>query len=204
MKRHKAGIYFISVGTIFILLSVIILANNCINSRIAGKASDDVLQSMERHYADLNSVEEPIDLPVGSFRIDEVSYEMKTIEINGNEYIGYISIPALDLELPVMTDWNYDKLRIAPCRQFGTLLGRDLIVAAHNHQEHFGRLKNLEYGDVLYFTDVEGYTFSYCVSSIETIQPYQLDEMLAGDWDLTLYTCTYRGESRLTVRFVRT
>lgn len=37
----------------------------------------------------------------------------------------------------------------------------------------------------------------------ETLEPTDLEGMEAGDWDMTLYTCTVGGQSRVTVRFVR-
>ena len=45
---------------------------------------------------------------------------MPTAQIDGYDYIGTLTIPALELELPVMAQWDYDRLTIAPCRQFGT------------------------------------------------------------------------------------
>ena len=37
----------------------------------------------------------------------------------------------------------------------------------------------------------------------ETLEPTDLEGMEAGDWDMTLYTCTVGGQSRVTVRFLR-
>ena len=41
--------------------------------------------------------------------------EMPTVKLDGRNYLGVLKIPALGLELPVMTDWSYPKLKIAPC-----------------------------------------------------------------------------------------
>ena len=38
---------------------------------------------------------------------------MPEMEINGYRYIGFLSIPDLKLELPIMSTWNYRKLKIA-------------------------------------------------------------------------------------------
>ena len=37
----------------------------------------------------------------------------------------------------------------------------------------------------------------------ETLNPTDVAGMEAGDWDLTLFTCTVGGQSRVTVRFAR-
>ena len=92
-------------------------------------------------------------------------------EIGCYEYIGYISIPKLELELPVMAEWDYDRLKIAPCRHFGSPESDDLVIAAHSYKNHFGRLGRLEAEDVVVFTDMEGGK-SETVNFIYPISPY--------------------------------
>ena len=50
------------------------------------------------------------------------------------------------------------------------------------------------------FTDMDGNEFVYSVLEIETLTPYSVQQMTTGDWDLTLFTCTIGGTSRVTVR----
>ena len=47
---------------------------------------------------------------------------------------------------------------------------------------------------------MDGNVFSYAVSSLETLSPYAISDMTSGDWDLTLFTCTVGGQSRLAIR----
>ena len=37
----------------------------------------------------------------------------------------------------------------------------------------------------------------------ETLEPTDEEAMTSGDWDLTLFTCTPGGQTRVTVRFQR-
>ena len=37
----------------------------------------------------------------------------------------------------------------------------------------------------------------------ETLEPTDEEAMTTGDWDLTLFTCTPGGQTRVTVRFQR-
>lgn len=124
--------------------------------------------------------------------------------IDGNTYIGYLTIPALNLELPVMSKWNYKRLRIAPCRYTGSVQTDDLVIAAHNYARHFGSLSKLSEGDEVYFTDADGVLSIYEVVLVETLGPTDVIDMIDGEYDLTLFTCTYGGKSRVTVRCERT
>ncbi|MGN0969549.1 MAG: sortase, partial [Evtepia sp.] len=54
------------------------------------------------------------------------------------------------------------------------------------------------------FTDADGNQFRYTVAQVETLAKTAVEEMAAGDWDLTLFTCTLGGQTRVTVRCVET
>ena len=124
---------------------------------------------------------------------------MTEVEIDGNLYIGYLSIPALNMELPIMSDWSYAQLQIAPCRYHGSIRGEDLVLMAHNYRSHFGYINRLELGDQVIFTDMDGKTTVYTVVGQDILDPSAVEVITAGEYDLTLFTCTYGGASRITV-----
>lgn len=126
--------------------------------------------------------------------------EMPAVEIDGNQYIGTLSIPALGLLLPVMSDWSDGGLKLSPCRYSGSAYQGDLIVAAHNYPGHFGRLKELAAGDGIVLTDTDGNRFHYTVTETAQLDGDAVGEMKTGEWDLTLFTCTADGKSRVAVR----
>lgn len=114
--------------------------------------------------------------------------------------IGILEIPALDLELPVISSWSYSSLRLAPCRYSGSVYKGDLVIAAHNYQSHFGGLRTLPEGSEVFFTDAVGNRFSYYVAVTEALTPWSVDDMTSGEWPLTLFTCTLDSQNRVTVR----
>ena len=114
--------------------------------------------------------------------------------------IGILEIPALDLELPVISSWSYSSLRLAPCRYSGSAYKGDLVIAAHNYQSHFGGLRTLPEGSEVFFTDAVGNRFSYYVAVTEALTPWSADDMTSGEWPLTLFTCTLDSQNRVTVR----
>ena len=58
-------------------------------------------------------------------------------------------------------------------------------------------------GDAVTFTDVEGNAFPYRVAEVQILRPTDTEAMLSPEWDLTLFTCTPGGRTRLAVRCVR-
>lgn len=129
--------------------------------------------------------------------------EMPTLQIGKQSYIGYIELPTLGLSLPVMSEWSYPKLRIAPCRYTGSVYDDSLIILAHNYTRHFGGIKDLAIGDPVQFIDAEGNIYQYTVAKHETLEKRDVREMVENEYDLTLFTCTYGGRNRITVRLTR-
>lgn len=129
--------------------------------------------------------------------------EMPTLQIGKQSYIGYIELPTLGLSLPVMSEWSYPKLRIAPCRYTGSVYDDSLIILAHNYTRHFGGIKDLAIGDPVQFIDADGNIYQYTVAKHETLEKRDVREMVDNEYDLTLFTCTYGGRNRITVRLTR-
>lgn len=126
--------------------------------------------------------------------------EMATIKVDGYDCIGILSVPVLELELPVLTDWSYTKLKKAPCHYYGSYYEKDFVIAAHNYRTHFGRLSELLAGDIVIFTDVNGVVYYYEVVLLETLPKEATKEMITSGFDLSLYTCTPGGANRVAVR----
>lgn len=126
--------------------------------------------------------------------------DMPTVEIGGYQYIGYLSIPEIDRELPMMAGLTDEKLKVSPCRYYGSIQSEDMVLAAHNYPGFFGHLKELPIGAELSFTGADGQTTNYVVAEIYILPPSAVEEMTSGEYPLTLFTCTEDDKNRLTVR----
>ena len=126
--------------------------------------------------------------------------EVMLEELDGAACIGVLEIPAIDLKLPVLSEWSYPLLKKAPCRYSGSAYLDNLVIAAHNYRTHFGKLKELETGDEVIFTDAAGNRFEYKVAVVEALTPQSVEDMTSGEWALSLFTCTLDGKNRVTVR----
>lgn len=195
------------LGAVLLLAALSLLLWNQREDREAGISVKKILpQVVAQIEASSENTGEPVYVeeteapPVYPDPYDSVMTEM---EISGYAYIGYLSIPALELELPVMAEWDYDRLKIAPCRYAGSTKSDNLVIAAHNYTQHFGPIKNLSIGDLVYFTDMNGIVSAYEVAEMDVLQPTAVEEMTSGEFALTLFTCTYGGKTRVTVRCER-
>ena len=173
------------------------------NKREAESAAQTAEQALQEISDVPHVLEQPQESEIHSIIPDYISdptMEMPTVEVDGNFYIGILEIHALELSLPVISEWNDTRLKQAPCRYKGSVYLDNLIIAGHNYKKHFGGLKNLQIGDTITFTDMDEHCFSYTVTALEELDGTAIEAMESGDWDLTLFTCTIGGKKRVTVR----
>ena len=195
--ENKKGAFCMAAGFLLVLAALLLTGYNVWDEGRAGDAADATFQALK--FQTEEGREELPEYILPDYLVDP-RFEMPTVEIDGYDYIGYLDIPSLELSLPVMSEWSYPQLKIAPCRYAGSVYLDDMILAAHNYDRHFGRLKNLEGCELVRFTDVDGNVFDFSVTELELLWPEQTEEMLSGEWDLTLFTCTLGGRQRVTVR----
>lgn len=198
--------HLICGGLLLIAAALSLSGYNLWEGRRAAEAARQALETMETIEAQTETEAERAPEQPGPSVPEYVLHpemEMPTVEIDGVEYIGTLTIPALGLELPIVSAWSDALLDLAPCRYTGSAYLGDLIIAGHNYRGHFGSLYRLTPGDEVQFTDTAGNVFSYGVSEIQELPGTALEEMEAGDWDLTLFTCTLSSASRVTIRCQR-
>ena len=206
--KQKIGKICMVLGALLILASLGLLAYNKWDAARADKAAQTALGELEdtltRTIEEKNKADDVVLQP----ELDP-DQPMTEVELDGWNYIGYLSIPSIGLNLPVMSEWSYAGLKIAPGRYSGSTYADNMVVCAHNYAKHFSPIKWLAEGAEVYFTDMDGMRWSYEVSAVETIQPTQIEKMTektedSENWDLTLFTCTTGGSARCAVRCERT
>ena len=206
--RSKLGTVFIVLGLLLLAGAGILAFYNLQQDSSARDSAAAVMSHLVEHIQE-NTAKEPtipddqvvpgLELQIPVDLLTEEEKKMTEVKIDGYDYIGYLSIPSLELELPIMSTWSYKQLKIAPCRYTGTLRGEDLVLMAHNYSHHFGTISQLNIGDTISFTDMDGVVTSYRVAAMDILEPTAVDVATSGEFDLTLFTCTYGGKSRVTV-----
>ncbi|EFA89975.1 sortase [Peptoniphilus lacrimalis] len=187
----RRNIYFYFGGTC-ILIALIFLTHNVTEDYKVNESTKKIVSELKE------SVEN--DSNQQNRYIDNPKMEMPIKQINGYDYIGYLRIEKLSLDLPIMSEWSYPLIRISPARFKGSIYENNMIILAHNYKAHFGYLYKLDRGDMVEFVDMDNNHFIYKVEEVEKINGDKMEELLSGVWDLTLFTCTLGGKSRVVVR----
>lgn len=190
-SKFYTGIVLFITGLFLLAGALALTMKNTGEERRAGEKSRQTVETLFKEITENDTEEKDQD------RSD-------ALDIDGSRYIGIITIPKLSLELPVSEQLSSAGLKMSPCRYSGSVEKGNLVIAAHNYQTHFGDIYTLEIGDEVYFTEINGTTRIYEVAEIEILKPYETERMIKSEFDMTLFTCTVGGRSRVTVRCEKT
>jgi sortase A len=210
-KKLNTGSKKVNIGSILFILGcccfIAAAAFGMYNSRLdrqAGAAAAELSERLSPLMASAAAVEllPDADLSVEAANAREAE-EMETLLVDGYSICAGVSIPKIGIDLPVINDWSAENLKISVCRYYG-LPRAKLVLMAHNYARHFGKIGSLRAGDVVQITDIRGRVFDHEVTMTETIPGQQFEQLMdgGGEWDLTLFTCTYGGANRVVVRCV--
>ena len=176
----KFGVAFVIMGAVLIILALLLFMYNKMEDRRAGQHAEVLVDDI---HAVIHT--EPVTEETTEPEPEETLPPELPVEIiDGYGYVGI--------------------LKIAPCRHVGSSRTDDLVISAHNYASHFGKLKTLEIGAEVIFTDMDGIVNRYVLErGPETLAPTAVDEVLNSGYDLVLYTCTPGGATRVVAFFNR-
>lgn len=204
MSKSLRSTAFITIGVILISAAAFLTGFNVAEDQSAGTASNEVVAMVSQIANDRKAIwEEPDEDVIPDYLLNP-DMEMPTIEKDGVDYIGVIELPNQGIKLGVASELQMSSLKRTPCRYDGSIYDDSCIIAGHNYRSHFWNFNYVQIGDPVTFTDADGTVFEYQVSAIEEIDGQDENAMKAGDWDLTMFTCTLTRTERLTIRCERT
>ena len=200
-KKDRAGTIMIIIGMVLIAACIGLFVWNLLDAERAREDMDErlnlVIGAIEER---LKNPGESSDPGESSTSVSADQKNMPVVKLDGYEYIGYLTVPSVELRIPVMNTCDDRSLRVAGGRYYGSLETDDLVIAAHNYKNGAGKLDRVKLGDEVIFTNMNGKEYHYKVGELEIVQPEQVHEMVESRWELSIYTCTYLGTERFTVR----
>lgn len=198
-KPNNRGIVFLIIGSLLLLIAGGWYIYNTVEDESAGAQASALLDKLSERRSELQS-EQQYEQQLEQQYEQSDKNDPSVIVVDGDAFCGTVIIDRLGIELPVFDEWNYTRLKEAPCRYSGAVNTNDIIIAAHNYKSHFGNITRLQTDDEIIFTDAYGSKHRYAVREITTLDGTAVTDMKSGEWDFTLFTCSMDGEQRVTVR----
>lgn len=183
--------------------------NNSKDRRSATDASIEFEQSFneEKENSTIEETNVIMDLQTENILLpSESSSDDSTKMYKGFPMAGTISIPKININIPVLADASKKAIDVSVAINGGPGLNKvgNTIIIGHNYRDgrFFANIKNLANGDKVYITDLTGNKVEYIIYNIYTTAPEDSDFMerdTEGKREITLDTCTDDTQSRLII-----
>lgn len=226
LKRKKTMYkirFFLSVFLICLLFSYYIYAENDRNK--SEEVSQQILADLTNSEEDTttkSTVNDVLIVTLNSAEADSVTNEIigteqtntstdeiKTTTVNGQSYTteARLVISSLGIDYPVLSETSEELLKISLNKYWGNgpnEIGNYCIVG-HNYANGklFGKLSQMEIGDVATLTDMKGRTVKYEAYSKTIVDPDDVSctsQLTGGKREITLITCKNYGTQRLVIK----
>lgn len=201
--RKRGSFVLLLLGAALLCAALLLAAKNRREETSAGEAAAALLVQAEQTIAQPAAPPAAVPTPAPSSAVEETLSPSPSASPSaapeGPAFLGVLSVPAVSLTVPVLAEWSYYHLTLAPCRDCGSVETGDLVIAAHNYDTHFGRLSRIAPGDSVYFTDMAGSTSEYAAASVEQRDPSDAEGVRDSGYPLVLYTCSWDCTARVTV-----
>ena len=128
---------------------------------------------------------------------------------SGQEYstVAVLNIPKLGINYPVLSESTEELLKISLCKFWGPEANEvgNYCIVGHNYKnkKFFGRLNELENGDIVELTDLTGRMLQYEVYDQYIVEPEDVSctsQLTDGKKEVTLITCTNGGKQRRVIK----
>jgi sortase A len=201
-KKQKQGVLMVLVGLCMVFAAMFLHLTQERQDAQAGENAAVLLRQLELSRMSVPAapeMETQEETPAETVPAESLLPDMPEKEYLGYAMIGTLRIPSVGIELPILRDWSYELLNVAPCRYSGSAAEENMILMGHNYKSHFTPLHNIAAGAEVTFEDVNGFLYRYCVDEITYLHKTE-GEALPSDHPLTLFTCTRGGQNRIVVR----
>jgi len=174
---RRSGKVFFAVGFLLILCSFSLLAFSHFRTQRAQKNVAEIVQTLE---SILPARTEGV---MDSFQ----DMDMPALELDGEDFVAVVDIPAFGVTLPVCARWDEGKVTSYPCRFWGTVYDGSLIVGGYDQPGQFDFFDRIPDGAVVTVTDMTGGEFTYAVERVERSRSAQAEVLMDDTADLTLF-----------------
>ena len=182
----KLFIYaFIGIGLLLLLSGAGLIGYNIYEDYRSGHAQEQILNQLDADHSGKS--------------MEAYSSRFGTTQIDGNDYMGVLSIPSLGRRYPIQSTWSSQNMKMTPCRWSGSIESNDLILVGHAYQSQFASLHQLKVGEMIILADMRGHQFLYQIIEVETVNSNELQPVDTTDWNLQLYTYAPDGRSGVAV-----
>ena len=174
---RRVGKVMFTAGCLLILCSVVLLVFLQVQTKQAENRNAEITETMELILAE--RTEAAVDAGWTG--------DMPALELQGDDFIALLEIPAYGLKLPVCGVWDSSEVLSYPCRFYGSAYNGTLVIGGYDQPGQFDFFDRIQDGEMITLTDMTGRQFQYAVERIERYNEVPMEVLADKETDLTLF-----------------
>ena len=190
MTRRNKDLLLVALGLIMAAAGLFLHLTEVQQEQLAGENAALLLEAVSQQLP---------SAPAEPLPDEEPEDEPQSLTVMGYDVLGTLRIPSVDIDLPVLNEWSYDLLTVAPCRYSGSIETGDLVILGHSYRTHLRPLRQVQPGDSVELTDAAGTVHRYVVAETEILRGSD-GSLLPSGYPLTIFTCTADSRHRFLAR----
>lgn len=172
---RKSKLY---LSVICICLGILLIVGSAALIIKSRYAEDKSISYCARILSRLHSSMPESDRSSGSFDI----FSAASLSIDGVDYIGILSMPSVDVELPVVSGYSESDIAVYRVSEMNS------PPALSCNSKNWSDVADASVGDKVTLTDMRGCAYEYTVAEIARVNSYELTASTSDDMSLTLVT----------------
>ena len=190
MTRRNKDLLLVALGLIMAAAGLFLQLTEVQQEQLAGENAALLLEAVSQQLP---------AAPAEPLPGEDPEDEPQSLAVMGYDVLGTLRIPSVDIDLPVLNEWSYDLLTVAPCRYSGSIETGDLVILGHSYRTHLRPLRQVQPGDSVELTDAAGTVHRYVVAETEILRGSD-GSLLPSGYPLTIFTCTADSKHRFLAR----
>lgn len=162
-------------------------------------------QVKERKEIDITKLAQSVQTQIENKKKEKEIFTTESGDTYSTDAI--LNIPSLEINYPILNKTTDELLKISLTKFWGGDPNEkgNYVIVGHNYKNKkmFGKLSNIEVGDKVELTDLNGKTLEYEVYDKYIVEPDDTSctsQQTNGKKEITLITCTNYGTQRLVVK----
>ncbi len=173
MKR-KIAKYLVTLGALLVLVACGLLIFDLIVSNCEQQDTSFLMEQIDSVLPDATK---------GTF----TDGQMPVMEIDGQDIIAVVEIPAYAVRLPVGSTWEPKGVDVYPRCFSGSAYDNTMIIGGSDKDTQLNCLSKVDMGDEVIIKDMTGSVFTYEVDWVERSKSADISTLTDSKYDLTLF-----------------
>ncbi len=176
-KKDPASLVCLILGILLIAGAIGYIVYDLLSARLSVGDNEEILAAAEKLIPSVRD----------AFPEERGNNTMPSLAVKGTNISAILEFLSRGAKFPVRSAWDSNAVKSIPCVHSGSIYDRTLMIGVTDRKGQVDFAEEINVGERLTLTDMEGDRYSYTVSSIKHSAKYDPDKWSEQESDLVIF-----------------